>query len=120
MLRRVDAQLFGHVLGDLDVEAGERAVGVLQAQPGLVELDPDDELAVLGAGQHLRIGRPPPETALCTELTALLARLATELAALCAWLATLCAALATELADGVLELLQPETDQRERCRPRHD
>ena len=41
-----DAELLGHVLGDVDVEAGERSVRVLQAQAGLVELDADDELAV--------------------------------------------------------------------------
>ena len=43
------SRAFGHVGGDVDVEAGERAVRLLQAEAGLVELDADGHLAALGA-----------------------------------------------------------------------
>ena len=49
------AQLVGDVLGHLDVEAGERAVRVLQAEARLVELDADRDRAGLGVVDDLRL-----------------------------------------------------------------
>ena len=45
-------ELLGYVLGDLDVETGERAVWVAQTQARLVVLDADDEVATFGARRH--------------------------------------------------------------------
>ena len=50
------AELLGDVGGDVDVEAAHLAVGVLQAEAGLVELRADDD-AVLVATATAAAGR---------------------------------------------------------------